>query len=93
MTNSARRNAETGNAEKGNAMTIAAENRRPAWFRWVAGLPVVVALLFTSIPAADAQGRANAPDSFADLAQKLLPAVVNISTTQNIPERRGAGPR
>ena len=93
MTNSARRNAAMGNAEKGNAMTIAAENRRPAWFRWIAGLPVVVALLFASIPETHAQGRANAPESFADLAQKLLPAVVNISTTQNIPERRGAGPR
>jgi serine protease Do len=37
------------------------------------------------------------PDSFADLAEKLLPAVVNISTTQNVkgPERgeRGAPPR
>ena len=37
-------------------MTIAAGNRRPAWFRWVAGLPVVVALLFTSIPAAACPG-------------------------------------
>jgi serine protease Do len=32
--------------------------------------------------AAQAQGRA--PDSFADLAERLLPAVVNISTTQNV---------
>ena len=38
-------------------------------------------------------GPLNTPESYADLAQKLLPAVVNISTTQNIPERRGAGPR
>ncbi|NQU59937.1 MAG: DegQ family serine endoprotease [Rhodospirillales bacterium] len=35
---------------------------------------------------ADAKG---APDSFADLAQKLLPAVVNISTTQVIEGRSG----
>ncbi|MCW5730278.1 MAG: DegQ family serine endoprotease [Alphaproteobacteria bacterium] len=32
-----------------------------------------------------------APDSFADLADRLLPAVVNISTTQKAPERRGEG--
>ncbi|QQP90391.1 DegQ family serine endoprotease [Skermanella sp. TT6] len=72
--------------------------RRPAWFRpalirFAAGLPVIAALLFAFPDMAHAQGRANAPESFADLAQKLLPAVVNISTTQNIPERRGAGPR
>ncbi len=29
----------------------------------------------------------NAPGSFADLAEKLLPAVVNISTSQNAPQR------
>jgi serine protease Do len=34
-----------------------------------------------------------APDSFADLAEKLLPAVVNISTTQTIaPEKTAKGP-
>src|SRR4051812_45243701 len=80
-------------------MGIAAAGRhRPPWMRWVAALPVVVLLLVAGVSAAGvsaahAQGRANAPESFADLAQKLLPAVVNISTTQNIPERRGAGPR
>jgi len=36
----------------------------------------------------------SAPDSFADLADKLLPAVVNVSTTQTIKssERKGRGP-
>ena len=48
MTNSARRNAAVGNAKEDSAMPIATENRRPAWFQWVAGLPVVVALLFAS---------------------------------------------
>ncbi|MDW5535670.1 MULTISPECIES: DegQ family serine endoprotease [Azospirillum] len=42
--------------------------------------------------AAPAQAQAatpnrNAPGSFADLAEKLLPAVVNISTSQNAPQR------
>ena len=33
----------------------------------------------------------SAPESFADLAEKLLPAVVNISTTQVIESREGLG--
>ena len=46
--------------------------------RWL--LIVPVAALLTWLPApADARG---APDSFADLVETLLPAVVNISTTQ-----------
>jgi hypothetical protein len=28
-----------------------------------------------------------APESFANLAEQLMPAVVNISTSQNVPER------
>jgi serine protease Do len=48
--------------------------------RWLLILPL--AALLTWLPApADARG---APDSFADLVEKLLPAVVNISTTQKI---------
>ena len=52
-------------------------------------LPAVVAL-----PLASAVAR-SAPDSFADLAEKLLPAVVNISSSQNVPTRpgtQGGGP-
>ena len=90
MTNSAQGMPQRGMPQERterNDMTIAAGSRRPGWFggspgcRWVA-------LLFTSMPVAQAQARSNAPESFADLAEKLLPAVVNISTTQNIPERR-----
>jgi serine protease Do len=43
--------------------------------------------LLIAVPAAVATGPAQArpaPDSFADLAAKLLPAVVNISTTQTL---------
>ena len=62
MTNSAQGNAAHGDAagqDGGNDMTIAARQRRPGWlqggwFRWVAGLPVVAALLFTSRPIAQA---------------------------------------
>jgi serine protease Do len=44
-----------------------------------------VMLIAVGLPsAAEARG---APDSFADLAEKLLPAVVNISTTQKVSGR------
>ncbi len=43
------------------------------------------ALLAALLAAASAQAR-SAPDSFADLAERLLPAVVNVSTTQQIRE-------
>lgn len=33
-----------------------------------------------------------APDGFADLAEKLMPAVVNISTSQTVEQRRSRGP-
>ncbi len=63
-------------------------SRAPALFRARAvtvKLAVITAILFTSLPAF-ARG---APESFADLAKKLLPAVVNISTTQVIEGRAG----
>src|SRR4051812_9924963 len=34
-----------------------------------------------------------APDGFADLASKLLPAVVNVSTTQTLKSPDRSGPR
>ena len=37
-----------------------------------------------------AQPARNAPDSFAELVDKLMPTVVNITTTQNVPQQ---GPR
>jgi serine protease Do len=50
----------------------------------------VVFLMATLLPFA-ASAKAG-PDGFADLAQKLLPAVVNISSTQTIkPDRSGGG--
>jgi serine protease Do len=45
---------------------------------WVASLVTVLAIMFT---ASLAHAKA-APESFANLAEKLLPTVVNISTTQ-----------
>ncbi len=46
-------------------------------------LPSLLALATALALPASALGR-GAPDSFADLAQNLLPAVVNISSTQNV---------
>ena len=49
------------------------------------GLPLMVALLFWG---GLAQARP-APESFADLVEKLLPVVVNIATTQQVEQRPG----
>jgi serine protease Do len=58
-------------------------------------LAVAIAVPFaTGVPNESAYARP-APDSFADLAAKLLPAVVNISSTQAVVAQRGnpgAGP-
>ena len=45
---------------------------------------VWVSVFFVMIPVQ--RSFANAPDSFADLAERLLPTVVNVSTTQAVPE-------
>ncbi len=62
-------------------MPRAAALARPLAFAalgWIALL--LLALLLAAGPAAARQ----APDSFADLAERLLPAVVNIATTQEV---------
>ncbi len=52
--------------------------------RWlVACVGLIAALAWTQM--AQARG---APESFADLAERLLPTVVNIATTQAVPEGR-----
>ena len=50
---------------------------------WIAGLSFLIVLFAWSLAA-----RA-APESFADLAERLLPTVVNIATTQVVENRRG----
>ena len=62
--------------------------RNDSVYRWLYAFPLfLAALLMASI----AHARA-APDSFADLVDTLLPTVVNISTSQKMPERRSEGP-
>lgn len=55
---------------------------------WMAAAITAIAVLFTAL---SAQARP-APDGFADLAERLIPAVVNISTTQVVKGRGGAAP-
>ena len=57
-----------------------ARSRGPAPAYWLTGLIVLAGLMVWS---SLAQAR-SAPASFADLAEKLLPTVVNIATTQTI---------
>ena len=55
---------------------------------YLIGLGLVVGLAVAGLWPAQVQAR-GAPESFADLAEKLLPAVVNISTLQVIRGQRG----
>lgn len=54
-------------------------SRRPASNRFLATL-LALAVLMQAVPALARP----APDSFADMAERLLPAVVNVSTTQTV---------
>ena len=59
------------------------------------GLCLTLAVPMTASIRPEAAIARGAPDSFADLAEKLLPAVVNVSSTQSAPARTGgpAGPQ
>ncbi|MGE5506130.1 MAG: DegQ family serine endoprotease [Actinomycetota bacterium] len=66
-------------------------NQRATFAGWALSIAAALALLLQS---AAVQAR-EAPGSFADLAEKLLPSVVNISTTQTVrnPERGAEMPQ
>jgi serine protease Do len=55
------------------------------------GLSLVLAAPLATLPLSPAIARP-APDSFADLAARLLPAVVNISSSQTVQAHNGVGP-
>ena len=60
------------------------DRRDRALAAWVLAIPLIAALLLGSgFAHGQVTPRPNAPESFAALAERLLPAVVNISTTQN----------
>ena len=67
------------------AATTLALTRGAPHRAWIAGLSFLIALFAWSLAA---HARA-APESFADLAERLLPTVVNIATTQVVETRRG----
>jgi len=65
-----------------HALAVSRESIRRAW---IAGLSFALVLVAWSFAA---QAR-SAPNSFADLAERLLPSVVNIATTQTVESNRG----
>ena len=65
---------------------IAAAPTKAARQTWIAALMVGLALSLVSVVGADAQDR---PASFADLAEAISPAVVNITTSTMIAGRTG----
>jgi serine protease Do len=88
----ARRLASPGGVPQGRAIlqltrnkpsqAVAGAARRPVPVHWVFLSVLTIALaLVWSAQSAQARG---APDSFADLAARLSPSVVNISTTQKV---------
>ena len=54
-------------------------------------LGVSFALATPAVPLIHPALARSAPDSFADLAARLLPAVVNVSSTQTITAKNGPG--
>jgi len=60
--------------------------RTPLPARWLVALPLLLAAVML---ATAAQAR-TPPDSFADLVDRLLPTVVNISTTQTVAQGQGS---
>ncbi|MBB4287494.1 serine protease Do [Roseospira goensis] len=69
------------------ARAVPAEARARQAMAWLVTVLVTAAVLLTAA-AAPAQSRP-APESFADMAERLLPSVVNISTTQTVDPERG----
>ena len=78
------------------AAVAVVDDRRNRLILWAGVGPLIAALLWALMIAAASPAAAQArqaPNSFADLAEKLLPAVVNISTSQAAPQRQpGARP-
>tara|TARA_R110000782_G_scaffold4929_7_gene17276 strand:+ start:1127 stop:2704 length:1578 start_codon:yes stop_codon:yes gene_type:complete len=71
---------------KQDAPIAAADDRSPLRMAGLGAFAAALALAAFMIMTTVAQARP-APESFADLAEKLLPSVVNISTTQVIESR------
>jgi serine protease Do len=75
-------------AERLHGPTIAVAARRVSWQSMRLILVLMAAAILFGVTGAQARP---APESFADLAAKLLPAVVNISTSQTV--KKGSTPQ
>jgi serine protease Do len=64
---------------------------RPARYAATFGLCLTIAVPMTASIGPDVALARGAPDSFADLAAKLLPAVVNVSSTQSAQPKTAQG--
>ena len=71
---------------KQDAPIVAADDRSPLRMARISAMITAVVLAAMVMMTAAAHARP-APEGFADLAEKLLPSVVNISTTQTIESR------
>jgi serine protease Do len=58
----------------------------------IAGAALLANVGFAGLVQAQGMPQTNGPTSVADLAEGLLDAVVNISTSQNVKDDEGAGP-
>lgn len=70
-------------------MTGSTRTRIPVAGRWLSAMMIAAALSLGTGAQHTAQAQSGAPDSFADMAERLLPAVVNISTTTTLGGERG----
>ncbi len=76
-----------------NTMIGQAKTVDKSWARKVTGAILALSLIFVLQPlGADPSFARSAPDSFADLAERLSPAVVNISTSQTVSGRNTRQP-
>ncbi|MCW9032828.1 MAG: DegQ family serine endoprotease [Rhodospirillales bacterium] len=73
---------QTYHTKQKQARAIAAERENTIAY-WAIGLFVTIAFLLMTVTA---QARST-PESFADLAEKLIPSVVTISSTQGAPKQ------
>ncbi|MGY6549487.1 MAG: Do family serine endopeptidase [Roseinatronobacter sp.] len=72
-------------------MTYPVVRLRPVALRLVQA--VMLAIVLASAQTSSAFAQINRPESFADLAERVSPAVVNITTTTTVAGRADGGPR
>jgi serine protease Do len=78
-------NANT-HRNKSRAVALAATADATARARFAVKLAIAAALTILALVWAQQAFARSAPESFADLAAQALPAVVNVSSTQKVPQ-------